>query len=365
MNESRVMEIAGVTIEIHDDLDETIRAALVSGKYESMELRALSGVLQSDDVVMELGTGIGLLSAYCAKQLGGHRVFTFEANPKLENRIRETYRLNQVNPQLEMCMLAEHDGERDFFIHQAFWYSSANNPTGAVEVARVKTRSLNDRIQQIRPTILVMDIEGGELELMRFINLSPFRCVVMEIHERVLGRGDADGIVRRFYAEGFRIHRVLSQWEIGCFERAPVADPARHLSLEEFLETRWRLAGHWAFDCFDELCSLMPRGCRYALVDEDQWGSLPILPGRFRFPFTERQGQYWGAPAHDADAIDELKRQRGNGLEYLVFGPASFWWLDYYAEFARCLHKTARLLCKTDRLVAFDLRPSEPQVAQG
>jgi FkbM family methyltransferase len=356
MSQERVIEIAGVKIALGEDLDQRVRAAMESGKYEEQETRALAASLRPDDVVLELGTGIGLLSAYCAKRIGSDRVFTFEANPELELRIRSTYRLNGVCPRLEMCMLTDREGERDFYLHKAFWASSASADAGAKRVVRVKTRPLNEQIRRINPTILVMDIEGGEYELMQFIDLHNISRVVAEIHERRLGREKADWMIRKFYEAGFRINRELSGWEICCLDRQLAAETGSHLSLEEFLEGNWRLGNHWTAACFEELSALLPPGCRYALVDDDQWGSLQIVPNCTRVPFTENQGQYWGPPADDAAAMRELARMRAQGLQFLIFGPPAFWWLDFYAQFARHVRDTHRLIRHSERFVAFALR---------
>lgn len=60
--------------------------------------------LDADDVVMDVGTGIGLVATLCAQRIGSERVYTYEANPALERPIRETFELNRVSPHLEMCM---------------------------------------------------------------------------------------------------------------------------------------------------------------------------------------------------------------------------------------------------------------------
>lgn len=355
MSGNRITEIAGIKIAVDENHDERVRAALESGTYEEQETRALRGTLRPTDVVLELGTGIGLLSAYCAKRIGSERIFTFEANPDLEPFIRETYRLNDVHPQLELAMLTDRDGEQEFYVNRAFWASSTTADAGAKRVVRVKTRSLNEQIRRINPSVLIMDIEGAEYDLLQFIDLHNVTRFVGEFHERKLGREKVDWMIRKLYAAGFRINRDLSEWEIACLERAPAANAGSHLSLDEFLTGKWRLANHWTTACFEKLSALLPPGCRYSLVDEDQWGSLQILPNRTRVPFVENDGQYWGPPADDETATRELARMRTAGLQFLVFGPPAFWWLDFYADFARHLRETHQLIQSSEQFVAFAL----------
>jgi len=326
-----LVEIAGVRIDV-SAIDPTVVRFMRAGTYEAGELRALATALRPDDVVLELGTGIGLLSTYCAQRVGGDRVFTFEANPELEPRIRETFRLNAVAPTLGMCMLGERTGEAEFFVHEAFWGSTAVERAGAARTVRVPVRPLNEAIGRIRPTLLLMDVEGAERELLRFADLAGVERIVGEFHERMLGRDAADAMIGDLYARGFFIVRDGSAWEVCGLERASAFDPARHVALQEFLLGPWRLGEHWAAGCFAELMSLVPAGTTYAAVDEDQWGSPQLLPGRRRVPFIEHEGQFWGGPENGEQAVQALRRQRDHGLQVIVFSPSCAWWLQCYPE---------------------------------
>lgn len=354
MSTTQIVELSGVKLELGPSLDPRIQDAMRTGRYEQQELFALAGSLKPEDVVMELGTGIGLVSAYCAKRIGSDRVFTFEANPQLEPHIRNTYCLNGVSPTLEICMLTDRYGEQDFYVHKAFWESSADSTPGATRV-RIPTKPINDQIRRIDPTVLVMDIEGGEAALIPIIDFHHILHIVIEIHERKLGRARTDALVKRLYDAGFAINRELSSWEICCFERPARADAA-HVSLDEFLHGTWRLTSHWTAPCLEEIAAILPVGSRYALIDDDQWGSLQLFNDRTRVPFTEKDGQYWGNPVDDAASIAELERLRAAGLGYIFFASNSFWWLDYYRGFAQHLESAHRCVLKTEKLIAFALR---------
>ena len=347
-----LIDLCGVRLDA-SGIDPAIAEAMRAGTYEEGELRALAACLRAGDVVMELGTGIGLLSTFCAQRIGGQRVFTFEANPELEPRIRETYRLNAVTPTLEMCLLGERSGEAEFFVHDAFWGSTTVDQRGAARVVRVPVRPLNEALARIRPSLLVIDIEGAEADLLRFMDLGSVDRMVGEFHERMLGRETADAMIRGLYAQGFFIVREDSRWEVCCLERAPAIDPARHVPLQEFLLGPWRLGTHWAAECFDELMALVPPGATYAMVDDDQWDSVQLLPGRRRVPFIEQEGRYWGAPVDDAQALQALRRQREQGLQMMLFAPWCAWWLEHYPALGDQLHPGR--LPSSERLLAYRL----------
>jgi hypothetical protein len=115
----------------------------------------------------------------------------------------------------------------------------------------------------------------------------------------------------------------------------------------------------------DQILAIVPEGVRYILVDEDQWASALQVEGRHRIPFTEREGVFWGPPATDEAAIDELQRQRAAGTQFIAFGAPAFWWLEYYSRFARYLRENLPCVLQNERLVVFDLRASIPPVRRG
>src|SRR3954466_14761738 len=105
-----VISIEGIRIRVGRHMSRRAERALSKGGYEREELRLIGEVLSPSDVVLEVGAGLGLVSAYCAKRVGSSRVFAYEADPDLEPCIRETYRLNAVDPSLEMCAVAARPG---------------------------------------------------------------------------------------------------------------------------------------------------------------------------------------------------------------------------------------------------------------
>lgn len=108
-----------------------------------------------------------------------------------------------------------------------------------------------------------------------------------------------------------------------------------------------------------ELEPLITPGKTYILVDMDEWGwNGQLLENSQSIPFLEKDGLYWGTPIDDAIAIKEFERLHRAGASFIVFGWPAFWWLDYYAEFARYLRTKFRCVLDNERLVVFDLRMS-------
>lgn len=205
-----VVQVEGVRVRLRRDTSRAVRREIFAGNYELAERRLLDRLLKVDDVVMELGTGLGLLSAAAAARVGSTNVYTYEANPQMEDAIRDTFTLNGVQPSVTFCMIGRKEGESAFFVTGDFWSSSSLPPTGDARVVRVPMRSFDSELIRIRPTVLAIDIEGGELDLLRGADLLGVRALVMEVHVGVIGADGADEVRRSVEEAGLQVTEVLS-----------------------------------------------------------------------------------------------------------------------------------------------------------
>jgi Sulfotransferase family len=80
------------------------------------------------------------------------------------------------------------------------------------------------------------------------------------------------------------------------------------------------------------------------------------VPERRVIPFTERGGVYWGPPADDGAAIEELERQRSGGASFLAIAWVSFWWLETFGRFSQYVRSRFPCVLSTERMMVFDLR---------
>ena len=205
LTNARVVNHAGVKIAIGDYLSPSVTYCILNGQYERAELKGIRTLLEPSDIVLELGAGVGFISLQCAKVIGGDRVFAYEANPALAPHIRRNYDLNNLHPQLEMCILGDREGEADFFVSDDLWESSMIRPSPEAKPISVPIRSLNQTIRQINPTFLIMDIEGAEFDIIKEIDFHTIRKVAIEIHEPLIGPENVKLIHQRLADAGFVI----------------------------------------------------------------------------------------------------------------------------------------------------------------
>jgi GT2 family glycosyltransferase len=101
------------------------------------------------------------------------------------------------------------------------------------------------------------------------------------------------------------------------------------------------------------------------VVGIDEFENPEIFDSVHALPFTERNGEFWGAPADDVAAISELERLKDErNASLLVFLWSNFWQLDYYRKFGEHVRRHYERVINNDHLIAFDLtrmRGAEPK----
>jgi FkbM family methyltransferase len=197
-----------------------VATEIAGGRYELMERGLLRDALDEGDVVLELGAGIGVVSTVCAKRIGSQRVFTFEANPNLIPLAKETFRLNDVAPTIENSVLGLSKGEVRFYLERDFWSSSTVKRSEESREVIVPIRLLTDAIREIRPTFLIVDIEGGEAEIFNTVHLDGVKKVLIELHPHVIGQPAVDHIRKAFVDAGYKPARELANGTQVYYERA-------------------------------------------------------------------------------------------------------------------------------------------------
>jgi FkbM family methyltransferase len=208
-----IVSIEGVRIRLGRHMSRRVEQAISKGGYERDELRLIGMVLSPSDVVLEIGAGLGVVSAYCAKRLGSSRVFAFEANPDLEPRIRETYALNGVEPTLEMCAIRATAGRVTLYRTKHVVSSSLGKRSAEAIPIEVPGKALSYVVEKFRPTLLIVDVEGAEDELFDRAQLPGVTKIMLELHERVIGETKARRVRDALTALGFREDRGLSSRE--------------------------------------------------------------------------------------------------------------------------------------------------------
>lgn len=168
-------------------------ARLNAGEYEGDEIRGALHVVGEDDTVLEIGAGIGVVGGVIAARCKPRRILSFEANPELIPEIRALYAANDLGNRISvenavLFSAPERPETLPFYLHKSYLGSSLSHPGRKLrKEVTVPTRDFNSVCAGLDPNVLIMDIEGGELDLLRHADLSRFRAVVLEFHPGVYG----------------------------------------------------------------------------------------------------------------------------------------------------------------------------------
>lgn len=176
-------------------LSDVVERALTGNRYEHWEARLARRLLHPSDTVLELGSGLGFMSALLRRHTPVGRIVTYEANPDLIDYIARLHKLNGISD-VEVrhgVVLADPQARSIPFHIRANMWSSSLSPDGSEQEGLV-LRSVEvpvfawaDVIEEMQPNAVVMDIEGGELGIIDACDFGPIRRMVVELHPRAYG----------------------------------------------------------------------------------------------------------------------------------------------------------------------------------
>jgi FkbM family methyltransferase len=155
----------------------------ILGGYEKNERKLVKKYLKENDSVLELGACVGVVSLTINKILKDKtKQVSVEPNPQMLHYLQENKKNNNGLFNIETCIVTKLK-EVNFFIGGEAFLGSTT--LGKGNSTTIPGKTLNNLIEQYFPfTVIVMDIEGGELEFFRTFDLknSTVRLLVWETH---------------------------------------------------------------------------------------------------------------------------------------------------------------------------------------
>lgn len=212
---SESVRIDGVEVMLDEAwASPPVRTALRSGSYERAEREVLAATLSSDDMYLELGCGIGLLATLAAARVGDRNVVAVEANPVLADAARETASRNGHMIEVRNVVLLEDPVEEiaSFYVRPDFRESSLSPLPEAqkddelpVELQRIQVPTVDAyrTIASVGASYLMVDIEGGETDLLRLPLPNCVMTVCVDLHAEATGIDTQSEMVAALLANGF------------------------------------------------------------------------------------------------------------------------------------------------------------------
>lgn len=200
----------GVQVPLPDPCPEGRRRSFYKERHERRFALYAEVLLKPEDVVLELGAGLGFISTRCALLIGSDRVTTMEANPLILPHIRHVYEANGVSPDLIHAAVDVEDGEACFVSRENIVSSSMQVDRDDSRTTTVPAAGLGRILAEVKPTFVFCDVEGAEGRLIEAVDLDGVFTLALELHRGVIGDDGVAQIHQRLLDQGFVRSRLLS-----------------------------------------------------------------------------------------------------------------------------------------------------------
>ncbi|UYV39051.1 FkbM family methyltransferase [Rhodobacteraceae bacterium D3-12] len=202
-----------------------IRRSLRENTYEGYEADAVMKIAREGDTILELGAGLGYISTLIGAKRPVKEIHAFEANPQLIDYIRSAHALNGItNATVHNALLGPRKAKpRNFYVRRNFLASSldgdALNPDGIQSVEQIEVRGINTTFNEIKPDVLICDIEGAEAELLPALKYDGLRAAVIELHPQWIKAAGVRAVFEAMHNCGLTYYPRWSYRKVVVFRR--------------------------------------------------------------------------------------------------------------------------------------------------
>jgi FkbM family methyltransferase len=217
-----VVNHLGIHIAVDPAWGPLITDGIYRDEYERQELQVLRQTLRPDDRYFEIGAAIGVVATAACQIVGDENVIAYEANPALLPVARETTARNGFQPQIINAVLGnETDETADFYVNEIY-LSSSLTPQPSARKISVPTRRFADELNRFRPSYLMLDIEGAEVDLLTPHLPEYIQRVCVEVHPGVVGVEVLNELVVGIIKQGLLLQTSVCVGDVLFFERGGV-----------------------------------------------------------------------------------------------------------------------------------------------
>ncbi|WP_323763458.1 FkbM family methyltransferase [Marinovum sp.] len=201
-----------------------IRAALRAETFERKECEAVLRVVNEGDRVLELGGGIGYVSTLMAVARKVTQLVTYEANPALIPHIRRMHEANGAEHiDLRNALLTPLPSDPvPFYVRRNILSSSLDgsvNPDGVLQTVDVDCHAVEAVLEEVKPDVLICDIEGGEADLLPAADWSCLRVAVIELHPQWIGQPGVQAVFDAMQRAGLTYFPRASEGKVVTFRK--------------------------------------------------------------------------------------------------------------------------------------------------
>ena len=200
--------------------------SMQEGRYERHEVQAALAIIPAGARILELGAGSGIVGAIMAKNCKPEAILSIEANPELIPHIDDLHSHNGLSDLISIrhgVVLSETEPPNsiDFFLRGNFLGSALTvlkNPHKARKVS-VPVIAYDALKQDFPHDVIMMDIEGGELDFFRHADLTGVNIIIAELHRDIYGREGMQECRSLLEKAGFAMDEKRSKVGVRIYRR--------------------------------------------------------------------------------------------------------------------------------------------------
>ncbi len=211
--------------EVGIDLDHwpaKILRALLRRHYEKHELRLVSRLLDPADRVIELGSAIGVVALAASRTVPPDQISCFDANPDMVAAATANFQRNAKPISARNAVLvADRTAPQTMTFYKTpyFLSSSLSADTAGGSPVEVPTLHLAEAISERGANVLIVDIEGGEFDLLGAADLGAIDKLVLELHVSMAGVAACLQLVSDLRRQGLMLDANLTGHNVFVFTR--------------------------------------------------------------------------------------------------------------------------------------------------
>lgn len=211
--------LLGVRLRLDEEwATPLLRGAIYDELYEREEAAIVAATVQPTDRVIEVGCGIGFIAVLSSRI--AEAVHCYDANPAMVEAARRTLERNDARASVTTGVLARQPAAQSatFNVATDFWTSSVAPSLGSRPIT-VPALDFIGEIRSINASYLIVDIEGGETDLLPGPLPDSVRKICVECHPLVSATAAISSMLVALIAERFTLDLEHSRPPVLYFTR--------------------------------------------------------------------------------------------------------------------------------------------------
>ena len=229
-----IIEVSGVRIPLDASvMSQKIQLVLRSGRYDQDRARLVPLTLEDGERVLDVGAGMGFISAVAAQPGKAELVVAVEGDPGVIPLIETVHRLNRVSCVVRNAIVVAHKtaDTAPFYVHHDLWASSFMplKPANTLKIVQVPVVTFGELIAQYSPTLLMLDFEvfrelvpsfeSPQTDVFGDIDFTAVRKVQLMFKTKVVGPVGMRRAFEVLTAQGFAYDPAFSSGNIVLMRR--------------------------------------------------------------------------------------------------------------------------------------------------